>query len=248
MATRTNFLGLVIIEGTDYPDFAVLNQNANQIDSFCKTTNTSVTNSIQRLDSAESRLGIIDEQITNINDVNNQQAQKIATLETNVKKLQDVASIETIVVDGVEKQAEHHLLKLEVDNYNSSSVGARMNIVGNDEYYLFVGVQSTSLAINLSEMLGLSRDSYKEKFILKNIETYADDYLYMGKNNPCNLHVRAIGTPPNSTEFNSNDVYMFMTGSNSSAIRINKDSQYTGSIYTQEGNIFIVLEYLIIKE
>lgn len=84
---KTENLELNIIEGTDIPNHAVFNENANKIDEFAKNTNEKLTNTSLKIEN-------INNTITNLGEVNNTQNESISSLRTDLVNVEnDVMSL-----------------------------------------------------------------------------------------------------------------------------------------------------------
>ena len=84
---KTENLELNIIEGTDVPNHAVFNENANKIDEFAKNTNEKLTNTSLKIEN-------INNTITNLGEVNNTQNESISSLRTDLGDVEnDVMSL-----------------------------------------------------------------------------------------------------------------------------------------------------------
>lgn len=223
---KTENLELNIIEGTDIPAYAPFNENAEKLDTAYK-------NHATKIDSMEKQLTTLEGVPAELD--------KVAK---TVGEVQDIATYEKIVINGVEQKALKHRAKIEVlqGSYGAISLSCNVKQVGHEEneQYLGLSLNLTSLTLNLTELFGIGND-YADKIVINSVQSYADNYLYQGATNPIPLGVQYIGKNPNA----GNGIYMGLYGTrtNGSLTKVST-GQNTIPAYRQEGNLIVVIEYL----
>lgn len=246
---KTENLELNIIEGTDVPAYAPFNENMNKLDGNAKKVDDNVNALQTTSESVLSRLGIIDGEQTNQNNLISKNTNDIATLKNDVEiisknmykvKIQDGSVIKTGTLYTVKLKKTASFTSnnffIPIYDYNNNT------IKGNERY--FAGITRAYTTIDLTSLFNITN---VEDFELLSCVSYAKGYYnYTSSHNPEPMLAKTVAVMETS---GSNNILLELEGSSFSAVKQTAGSipgtwQPGGFSTTQEGESTIVLRFI----
>lgn len=217
---KTENLQLNIIDGTDVPSHAVLNENFNKLDEFAKETNDTNVSLKNRMETLET---VVDEKIT---DLENEVTQKVTDLEKKfddtVLVLEEKISDVELDVDGETKKGKLKRLVIKTTP-TYSSFYEPMPIVDKTNNVIYDVSEKRCLvtsyggygSVNITELIGLTD---VKDILLLGTQMYSDEYMLVttGKSNtvPMDCYSLQKLTYPGAGD----DIYLSYSGNRTSFV------------------------------
>lgn len=234
---KTENLQLNIIDGTDVPSHAVFNENFNKLDEFARTNNTNMENVKLRLDGVDDNI----EQLKNENSIQNENIEELQNTETDLSNrieiLENVQNKTYITVSGIKKSGTYHRVKLTANPITKQNV-VRVPVYNNDTDTLYIRNYTANVSINMNEVLGINS---LDNIIMLGVGTYQSSYIYQGSTNVMPMQLKAMGKGPGN-----NDLFMYLTGTNTDIITEPVEDSSTVFAYPQYGDVEIIIEYMVL--
>lgn len=249
---KTENLQLNIIDGTDVPSHAVLNENFNKLDEFAKETKDTSVSLKNRMETLETA---VDEKIT---DLENEVTEKVTDLEKKfadtVLVLEEKISDVELDVDGEIKKGKLKRLVIKTTPAYSSFyqpmplVDITNNVIYDvSEKRCLVTSYGGYGSVNMTELIGLTD---VKDILLLGTQMYSDEYMLVttGKSNtvPMDCYSLQKLTYPGAGD----DIYLSYSGSRTSfAIQEHKGSTSGGwqpsiTPATPVSDVYIVVNYV----
>lgn len=246
---KTENLELNIIEGTDVPAYAPFNENMNKIDENVKKVDDEIKSLQTTSESVLSRLGAIDGEQTNQNNLISKNTNDIATLKNDVEIISKNMSKVKIQDGSVIKTGTLYTVKLKkTANFSANTFFIPIydydnQIIKSNERY-FAGTTTAYTTIDLTSLFNITN---VEDFELLSCVSYAKGYYnYTSSHNPEPMLAKTVAVMETS---GSNNIMLELTGNSFSAVK-----QIAGSIpgtwqpggfsTTQEGESTIILRFI----
>lgn len=246
---KTENLELNIIEGTDVPAYAPFNENMNKLDGNVKKVDDEIKSLQITSESVLSRLGIIDEEQTNQNNLISKNTNDITTLKNDVEVISKNMSKVKIEENGIIKTGTLHTVKLKkTPTFTSSSFNIPIydydeHTIKNNERY-FVGITSAFTTVDLTSLFGITD---VEDFELLSCTTYAKGYYnYTSSHNPEPMLAKTVAV---MTPSGSNNIMLELTGNSIKAVKQSVGTvpgtwQPSGFSTSQDGESTIILRFI----